>query len=166
MTRSPSPRTTREAQRLLDLLNALGSTTFRQFLWQKSSELDLTYAQSQVLFHVADHRDCPMGDVAKTFGVTLPAVTHIVDRLEQKGLLARGDHPTDRRVYVLGLTRRGEGLVRELLTMRLSALEGVLARMSGPERESVLGGLETLVEAATRAAAAGERKPTARRRTS
>ena len=166
MTRSPSSRTTREAQRLLDLLNALGSTTFRQFLWQKSSELDLTYAQSQVLFHVGEHRDCPMGDVAKTFGVTLPAVTHIVDRLEQKGLLARGDHPTDRRVYVLSLTRRGEALVRELLAMRLSALEGVLARMSAAERESVLSGLETLVEAATRAAADGERRPVASRRTS
>jgi DNA-binding MarR family transcriptional regulator len=166
LTRTPSARPTREAQRLLDLLNALGSTTFRQFLWQRSSELDLTYAQSQVLFHVADHRECPMGDVAKTFGVTLPAVTHIVDRLEQKGLLARGDHPTDRRVCVLGLTRRGEALVRELHVMRLSALEGVLAPMSASDRERVLSGLETLVEAATRAAADGERRPAAGRRTS
>ena len=75
---------TAEAQRLVDLLNALGSTTFRQLLWQRASELDLTYAQSQVLFYVADHGGCHMGDVAKAFGVTLPAVTHIVDRLEQK----------------------------------------------------------------------------------
>src|SRR5712692_1173050 len=96
-------RPTVEAQRLLDLLNALGSTTFRQLLWQKASEIDLTYAQSQVLFHVAEHPDCHMGEVAKAFGVTLPAVTHIVDRLEQKNLLMRADHPTDRRVSVLAL---------------------------------------------------------------
>ena len=84
-----------EAQRLLDLLNALGSTTFRQLLWQRASELDLTYAQSQVLYYVGDHPECHMGDVAKAFGVTLPAVTHIVDRLEQKQFLLRGDHPAD-----------------------------------------------------------------------
>src|SRR5213596_368473 len=75
-----SERSAGEAERVLDLLNSLGSTTFRQLLWQKASELELTYAQSQVLFYVAEHGGCHMGDVAKAFGVTLPAVTHIVDR--------------------------------------------------------------------------------------
>ena len=84
MSTAGSPARAREAQRLLDLLNALGSTTFRQLVWQRASELDLTYAQSQVLFYVNDHASCHMGDVAKAFGVTLPAVTHIIDRLEQK----------------------------------------------------------------------------------
>src|ERR671923_663833 len=96
-----SRRRVDEAQRLLDLLNALGSTTFRQLLWQRASELDLTYAQSQVLFYVADHAGCHMGDVAKAFGVTLPAITHIVDRLEEKQFMVRTDHPADRRVYLL-----------------------------------------------------------------
>ena len=96
-----APRTTPQAQRLLDLLNALGSTTFRQLLWQRASELDLTFAQSQVLFYVADHPGCHMGEVAKAFGVTLPAVTHIIDRLEHKRFVVRGDHPADRRVNVL-----------------------------------------------------------------
>src|SRR5436309_14316848 len=75
---------TAQAEQLLDLLNALGSTIFRQFLWQRAAELDLSYAQGQVLFHVAAHPACRMGDVGKAFGVTLPAVTHLVDRLEDK----------------------------------------------------------------------------------
>src|SRR3989442_6073446 len=112
-------RRTADAQRLLDLLNALGCTTFRQLLWQKASEIDLTYAQSQVLFHVAEHPDCHMGEVAKAFGVTLPAVTHIVDRLEQKNLLTRADHHTDPRVYGLDLTRGGRGLAGGLQAIRL-----------------------------------------------
>jgi DNA-binding MarR family transcriptional regulator len=141
-----------EAQRLLDLLNALGSTTFRQLLWQRSSELDLTYAQSQVLFYVADHPGCPMGEVAKAFGVTLPAVTHIVDRLEQKQFVHRGDHPADRRVYVLEPTREGKALVEELQTLRMRAVEGVLVRMSADDRKRVLRGLEALVDAAAEAA--------------
>src|ERR671931_902958 len=140
---------TAEAQRLLDLLNALGSTTFRQLLWQKASELDLTYAQSQVLFYVAEHPGCHMGDVAKAFGVTLPAVTHIVDRLEQKAFLVRQDHPADRRIYLLDLTRAGRALVDELHAMRLRGMEGVLARMSVSDRRRVVAGLEVLVDTAS-----------------
>src|SRR5213595_621511 len=113
---------TAEAVRGLDLLNSLGTTIFRQLVWQKAA--DLTFAQSQVLFYVAEHPACHMGDVAKAFGVTLPAVTHIVDRLEQKAFLVRGDHPADRRIYMLDLTRAGKALVEELQAMRLRGMEG------------------------------------------
>src|SRR5262245_32240360 len=140
-----------EAQRLLDLLNALGSTTFRQLLWQRASELDLTYAQSQVLFHVADHPGCHMGDVAKAFGVTLPAVTHIVDRLEEKQFLLRVDHPADRRVYLLELTRTGRTLVDELHGLQMRGVEAVLRRMTADDRQGVIKGLEALVAAAAAA---------------
>jgi len=138
-----------EAQRLLDLLNALGSTTFRQLLWQRASELDLTYAQSQVLFYVGDHAGCPMGEVAKAFGVTLPAVTQIIDRLEQKQFLTRGDHPADRRVYLLELTRQGKALAQELHGLQMRSLEEVLGRMAADDRQRVIKGLEALVDAAT-----------------
>ena len=148
----PSRRRSAEAQRLLDLLNALGSTTFRQLLWQRASELDLTYAQSQVLFHVADHSGCHMGDVAKAFGVTLPAVTHIVDRLEEKQFLQRFDHPGDRRVYLLELTRAGRALVQELHAMQMRGVEAVLRRMAADDRQRVIKGLEALVDAAAEAA--------------
>jgi DNA-binding MarR family transcriptional regulator len=140
--------TTSEAHQMLELLNSLGGSIFRQLLWQKASDLDLTYAQSQVLFRLAEHPGSHMGDVAKAFGVTLPAVTHIVDRLEEKGLVTRGDHPADRRVYVLDLTRAGRALVEELEAIRLRGMERVLARMSADDRRRVLTGLEALVDAA------------------
>jgi MarR family transcriptional regulator, transcriptional regulator for hemolysin len=149
---TPARRRRAEAQRLLDLLNALGSTTFRQLLWQRASELDLTYAQSQVLFHVADNAGCHMGDVAKAFGVTLPAITHIVDRLEEKQFLSRADDPADRRVYVLELTRAGRALVQELHGLQMRGVEAVLRRMSAEDRQRVIRGLEALVDAAAEAA--------------
>jgi DNA-binding MarR family transcriptional regulator len=152
MPPSRSRRRRAEAQRLLDLLNALGSTTFRQLLWQRASELDLTYAQSQVLFHVADNAGCHMGDVAKAFGVTLPAITHIVDRLEEKQFLSRADDPADRRVYVLELTRAGRALVQELHGLQMRGVEAVLRRMAAEDRQRVIKGLEALVDAAAEAA--------------
>jgi DNA-binding MarR family transcriptional regulator len=153
MARADVRRRAREVQRLLDLLNALGSTTFRQLLWQRASELDLTYAQSQVLFYVNDHPGCHMGDVAKAFGVTLPAVTHIVDRLEEKQFATRGDDPADRRVYLLELTRQGRALVQELRGMQRRGLDDVLRRMPAADRRRVIQGLEALVEAAFAVAA-------------
>ena len=152
--RPPRSRRREEAQRLLDLLNALGTTTFRQLLWQRASELDLTYAQSQVLFYVADHAGCHMGDVGKAFSVTLPAVTHIVDRLEEKQFLRRIDDPVDRRAYVLELTRPGRALVQELHGLQMRGVEGVLKRMALDDRQRVIKGLEALVDAATEAAKA------------
>src|SRR5438132_2400430 len=154
-------RWTLEAVRVLDLLNSLGTTIFRQLVWQKAA--DLTFAQSQVLFYVAEHPACHMGDVAKAFGVTLPAVTHIVDRLEQKELLVRGDHPADRRIYVLELTRAGKSLVDELQAMRLRGMGGVLARMSVNDRRRVVVGLEALVDAAS-SESDGTAKPARSRR--
>ena len=151
MPTTPRPRTA-EAQRLVDLLNALGSTTFLQLLWQRASELDLTYAQSQVLFYVADHAGCHMGDVGKAFGVTLPAVTHIIDRLEQKQFVVRGSHPGDRRVYVLEATPQGKALVEELHAMQLRVVDDVLARMSAKDRGRVIKGLVALVDAAEKVA--------------
>jgi DNA-binding MarR family transcriptional regulator len=151
--RPPTPGVSRDSERLLDLLNSLGSTTFRQLLWQKSSQLDLTYAQSQVLFYVGEHPRCHMGDVAKAFGVTLPAVTHIVDRLEQKAFMVRADDPADRRVYVLELTKKGLGVAQELQAVRMRGLERVVAAMSPDDRHQVIKGLELLVEAASATAA-------------
>lgn len=147
-----STRWTAQAEQLLDLLNALGGTIFRQFLWQRAAELDLTYAQSQVLFHVAAHPGCRMVDIGKAFGVTLPAVTHLVDRLEQKGFITRADDPGDRRAYVLEVTRAGAALVDELHAIRLRSLEAVLARMTADDRTRVVRGLEALVEASTEVA--------------
>ena len=106
-----------------------------------------------------------MGDVAKAFGVTLPAVTHIVDRLEEKGLVVRGDHPADRRVYVLDLTRQGKTLVEELEAIRLRGMERVLAKMSAADRQRVLTGLEALVDAADSAADDDGRAPRGRKAT-
>ncbi len=154
-------RWTAEAERVLDLLTALGTTIFRQVVWQKAA--DLTFAQSQVLFYVAAHPGCHMGDVAKAFGVTLPAVTHIVDRLEQKELLVRGDHPADRRIYVLDLTRAGKALAEELQALRVRGLERVLARMSAADRRRVVAGLEALIDAAV-TAPDGDAKPAGARR--
>jgi DNA-binding MarR family transcriptional regulator len=138
-----------EAQRLLELLKTLFGSTFRQILWRNAAELELTYAQAQVLFYVGQHPGCHMGQVAKTFNVTLPAITQIVDRLEQKRFLTRSSKPADRRVYILELTAEGKALVQELEVLQVEVLEPVLQRLSARDRGYLIKGLEKFVEAVT-----------------
>ena len=138
-----------EAQRLLELLKTLFGSTFRQILWRNAAELELTYAQAQVLFYVAQHPGCHMGQVAKTFNVTLPAITQIVARLEQKQFLTRSSKPADRRVSILELTAEGKALVQELEVLQVEVLEPVLQRLSTRDRGYLIKGLEKFVEAVT-----------------
>jgi len=147
-TFKPAGHASTDAQRLLELLNELLGSTFRHILWRKASELELTYSQAQVLFYIEQHPGCYMGEVAKAFDVTLPAITQIADRLEQKQFLSRGTAPADRRVYTLELTSEGKALVRELHTLQIEGLEAVLARMSARDRDRVIKGLEAFVKAA------------------
>ena len=44
----------------------------------------------------------------------LPDVTRLVDRLEEAGLVKRARTPDDRRVVLIGITRRGLALLAEL----------------------------------------------------
>jgi DNA-binding MarR family transcriptional regulator len=112
----------RAGQHLIDLLTTLLSSTFRQILWKQALELDLTYSQAQVLFHLARNPKSPVTDVARTFGITLPAVTQVVDRLESKRFVERLENARDRRQVLPTLTRSGHALVRDLEAAQISGL--------------------------------------------
>ncbi len=136
------------SRHLVDLLTTLLSSTFRQILWKQALELDLNYSQAQVLFLVAKNPGALMGTVARSFGITLPAVTQVVDRLESKGFLERSENPQDRRQVRLFLTREGEGLARRLEALQVEGLGRVLKRLSAADRKDVIHGIERLVSAA------------------
>jgi DNA-binding MarR family transcriptional regulator len=113
-TFNPIGTVSSDAQRILEILNALSGPTVRQILWRKAAELELTCSQAQVLFYVEQHPGCIMGEVAKAYDVTLPASTQIADRLEQKGFITRRNDPADRHVSPLDLTAEGKILARDL----------------------------------------------------
>jgi len=139
---------TADSRHLVDLLTTLLSSTFRQILWKQALELDLTYSQAQVLFHLARNQNSPMTDVARTFGITLPAVTQVVDRLESKRFVERTSSRRDRRQVLLTLTKAGQALVRDLEASQINGLTEVLQRLQPGERKEVIRGLERLVSAA------------------
>ncbi|MBI4610758.1 MAG: MarR family transcriptional regulator [Candidatus Rokubacteria bacterium] len=139
---------TDDSRHLVELLTTLLSSTFRQILWKQALELELNYSQAQILFHVAKNPGALISDTARTFGITLPAVTQVVDRLESKAFLQRADDPRDRRQVRLYLTRHGESLARNLEQLQVKGLARVLKRLTPGERKDVIHGIEQLVSAA------------------
>ncbi len=74
-----------------------------------------------------------MKDLAARMGVTTGTLTMNVDRLEQRGLIARAPHASDRRSILVGLTDRGRVLHQEHHALHLGLTAELAAALSEPE---------------------------------
>ena len=76
-------------------------------------------------------------DLATAEGVTQPAMTQLVSRLERDGLVSRGGDPADGRVVVVRVTATGRALVRKRRAARVRALSGVLKELPPADRAAL-----------------------------
>jgi DNA-binding MarR family transcriptional regulator len=77
------------------------------------------------------------------------ATTELLDRLEQRGLIARSPDPSDRRATLITLTRRGDRLQREAAMEYRKFLDGVTGELTREGLVSLQKGareLRTLLE--------------------
>ncbi|GAB1690567.1 MarR family winged helix-turn-helix transcriptional regulator [Krasilnikovia sp. M28-CT-15] len=87
------------------------------------------------------HRLCAL-HVAE--GVTQPAMTQLVTRLERDGLATRGPDPGDRRVVVVTITEAGRALVADRRARYAAALAQVLDDLAAPDRAALLAALPAM----------------------
>lgn len=64
--------------------------------------------------------------IGQELGLTPSTMTGLVDRLEDLGLVRRDRHETDRRAFVLRLTRKGEAAFQKEVEFYRSLLDGML----------------------------------------
>lgn len=69
---------------------------------------ELTPNQMHAIEIIGHEKSLRMKELAEKLGVTTGTLTVTVDRLEQKGLIERHPHETDRRSYRVILTPDGE----------------------------------------------------------
>jgi DNA-binding MarR family transcriptional regulator len=77
--------------------------------------------------------------------VTSGTMTNRVDRLAARGLVEREDHPGDRRGVLVRLTDAGRAKVDAALADLLAAEQTILASLSGPDRDQLVGILKRLL---------------------
>jgi len=108
------------------------------------TDAGLSPAQCHVLHLIEPGRPLPMRQLAETLSCDASNVTGLVDRLEERGLVARRPSAQDRRVKELQLTPAGTRL-RASLLRRMSAQSHPLSRLSGHQQRELVDILELLV---------------------
>jgi DNA-binding MarR family transcriptional regulator len=81
-------------------------------------------------------------------GVTQPAMTQLVGRLQDAGLVTRTSDPNDRRAVEVSITAEGSALLLERRAARADRLAGMLARLS-PQDQAALAAALPAMEALT-----------------
>ena len=79
-------------------------------------------------------------------------ITGLVDRLEQRRLVARRDVDADRRAYRVVLTAAGAALLRQILPHYHRAAEQAWGDISGKRAAQIVADLATVTETAARLA--------------
>ena len=106
--------------------------------------------QWRVLVVVAGRPQLSLQEMATRLDVHPSTGTRLCDQLVAKGLIARQEHPVDRRFLVLSLTPQGQLLVSKVTDDRRRSIEAILAGMPEATRRRLVRALRDF------AAAAGE----------
>ncbi|MEI7058046.1 MarR family transcriptional regulator [Nocardioides sp. CCNWLW239] len=83
-------------------------------------------------------------DLARAEGVTQPAMTQLVNRLEHDGLVRRTADSADRRGVLVETTDRGREVIEARRTQRAEALEAALERLDRADRAAIAAALPAL----------------------
>lgn len=110
-----------------------------------AAEFDVSPAQGEVLISLERHTAVPMNQVARLCHCDASNVTHIVDKLEARGLVERRPAPNDRRVKLIALTDEGSR-ARERVLERLYEPPEAIARLTHADQRALRDLLRRAVE--------------------
>jgi DNA-binding MarR family transcriptional regulator len=106
----------------------------KQYAQQKFNELDfnITVDQWLVLKHLHEQNGIKQNELAELLFKDNPTLTRIIDLLCEKGLTTRKVHPSDRRSFLVELTKEGrkklEYMKPRIREVREKAWEGLTDR--------------------------------------
>jgi DNA-binding MarR family transcriptional regulator len=75
--------------------------------------LEVTPIQVMLLFFLQKKDGSSLTQISQGLMLENPTVTGLIDRLEKSGYVKRSDHPKDRRVYLVHLTEKGNGIAKK-----------------------------------------------------
>jgi DNA-binding MarR family transcriptional regulator len=113
----------------------------------ESTDHPLTLAQLRLLKLLANNGQHRVSDAAALLGVSSPAATKCIDKLERLGLLSRAPSTSDRRATILSASPEGRDLVREYERINRRRLEPILDGFSRDEIDNLTDMLERVAVA-------------------
>ena len=79
------------------------------------SGIEVTPIQVMLLFFLQQNDGLSLTEISQGLTLENPTVTGLIDRLEKSGYVKRSDHPSDRRVYLVHLTEKGNKVAKKAL---------------------------------------------------
>jgi DNA-binding MarR family transcriptional regulator len=100
---------------------------------------DLTFARYEalVLLYFSRKGSLPLGKMGDRLMLHPTSVTNIVDRLEEKGLVQRTPHPTDRRTTLAAITDKGREVVETATKAAAGDAMLGMGGLTGPELDTI-----------------------------
>jgi MarR family transcriptional regulator, 2-MHQ and catechol-resistance regulon repressor len=99
------------------------------------------FAALEVLYHKGD---LPVGDVSERVLLTSGSMTHVVDKLERRGLLARRRCLEDQRVTYLSITPAGRALMAAIFPAHAEAIRRATGGLGADEKRTLASLLKRL----------------------
>lgn len=146
-SRSPGARRT-PFNKLCDIFVNVIETVLTQRALEGAPCQDLSLSQWGGMLFIQRHEHCAIRELAEGLKVSHPAAVKLVERLVRKGLIARSESTTDRRVVELQLSPNGRKCVEYVRDQRAQALERIVAQMAPEEADHLLLGIQGFVQAA------------------
>jgi DNA-binding MarR family transcriptional regulator len=114
--------------------------------WHTSEFLgvDVTMSQAKVMYVASVRPGIGMSALAAELGVSLSAVSGLVDRLVAIGYLERREEPSDRRQQLVALTAAGAAALDVLRELRAELMRRLMAGLDAAELASLRDGLAAL----------------------
>ena len=109
-----------------------------------TESLGITSGQATLLWLIRQNPGLSLRELAESEGISAPALSGHVDRLEKACLIERVRSDTDRRRVGLALTEEGAKLVRRVRARRTSWLAERLDGLDPDELEAVEAAIEPL----------------------
>ncbi len=85
-----------------------------------------------------------VGEAAERLQIQHNSAVGLADRCERLGLIAREDHPTDRRIIVLRLTSKGDEVLEGLVQLHRQELERLRDLLALPQAEAAVAANDAL----------------------
>jgi DNA-binding MarR family transcriptional regulator len=134
MERSVAERVTAE-QLAISLRESI--TRLNRRLRQARAVGDLTFSQLSALTSLQLAGALTPRELADVERVQPPTMTKIVGKLEERGLVVRTPHPTDRRQVILSATEQGRAVYAQFEKARNEWLARQLVELTPEERDTL-----------------------------
>jgi DNA-binding MarR family transcriptional regulator len=109
----------------------------------------LTVPQFRTLCYLTDADGSSLSAAADFIGLSLPAMSRMVEGLVDKGMLKRRPCPDDRRHVRLSVTPSGEAAITESRQLAQEKLAVVVAQLSRDQQRAVVESMQLLREVFT-----------------